>query len=225
MPVGAFAGRFPAALALMPASLPWDDDEPCPRSCEVVGVVRLDPERFDAVTYPATRVPVSDPADDCELGLRTMTGLLLDAAVAATILLPALLVTFSPLAGKTDGGGRISVPGMLGLGAEGADFVVGDEWVSAGVEGEIACCSLDDAGSGGGGISEAPTGVRVVPSSPTVIASSYDAGGDAKRAVGRGPDAEGPLDFFKMECGGAGLDDDGVGPLELAEGADPCPGV
>ena len=29
-----------------------------------------------------------------------------------------------------------------------------------------------------------------------------------KRAVGRGPDAEGPLGFFKMECFGGGFDDD-----------------
>ena len=53
------------------------------------------------------------------------------------------------------------------------------------------------------------------------IASSLVVGGDANRAVGRGPDAEGPLDFFRMGCDGGGLEDDGVNPLLLSNGTDP----
>lgn len=34
--------------------------------------------------------------------------------------------------------------------------------------------------------------------------SSSESGGDAKRAVGRGPVLESPLDFFRMGCGGGG---------------------
>lgn len=49
--------------------------------------------------------------------------------------------------------------------------------------------------------------------SPSWIASSLGVGGDAKRAVGRGPDEEGPLDFFKIGWGGGGLEDEGVSPL------------
>lgn len=68
------------------------------------------------------------------------------------------------------------------------------------------------ADGGGGGISEDET--AVLPEvTPSVFASSLpsEAGGDANRAVGRVPEVEGPLPFFRIGCGGAGRDDDGVG--------------
>lgn len=45
----AFAGRFPAALALIPVSLVCGDEELCPDICDVVGNDRLE-DRFDMVT-------------------------------------------------------------------------------------------------------------------------------------------------------------------------------
>ena len=210
----AFAGRFPAALTLIPASLAADDDEPCPRSCGVVGADRLDPERFDAAAEEATRGAASDPADDCTLGLRIIAGLLLDAAVAATILLPVLVVDFTPLADETGGGGWVSTSDTVGIGAGGVGFTVGGAEIAVPVgevaEGAVDCC-LADGGSGGGGISKAAAAVLADTASSTEIASSYEAGGDANRAVGRGPDVEGPLDFFRMECGGGWFEDDGFG--------------
>ena len=211
----AFAGRFPAALALIPASLVADDDEPCPGSCGVVGVDRLDPERFDDVVE-ATRGPASDPPD----GLRTITGFLLDAAVAATILLPVLLVDFPPLVDEVGGGGWVSISGTVGIGAGGVSFTAGDADIVVPVgevgEGAVDCC-LAGKGSGGGGISKAAATVPADTASSTEMASSYEAGGDAKRAVGRGPDADGPLDFFRMDCGGGGFEDNGVGSFLLTE--------
>lgn len=38
--------------------------------------------------------------------------------------------------------------------------------------------------------------------------SSADSCGDTNRAVGRGPDFESPLDFFKIGCGGGGRDEE-----------------
>lgn len=59
----------------------------------------------------------------------------------------------------------------------------------------------------------ATVAVLVGVASLSWIASSLKVGGDAKRAVGRGPDEEGPLDFFKIGWGGGGLEDEGVNPL------------
>lgn len=58
--------------------------------------------------------------------------------------------------------------------------------------------------------------VAVLPddtSWPSLLASSSDPRGEMNRAVGRGPDAEGPLGFFNIEAGGGGLEDDGVCPV------------
>lgn len=223
LPVGAFAGRFPAALALIPGSLVCGDDEPGPSSCEEVGVDRLDPERFEAVTNPATRGPESDPVDDCELGLRTITGFLLDTAVFATIFLPVVAL-LSPLADETDGGGPISAPGVTGVGAAGIGSTAGDSVDFAkgdAVLGALASCCFAREGRGGGGIATAAAVGLVDTTSASWIASSPAVGGEANRAVGRGPDAEGPLDFFRMGCDGGGLVDDGVSPFLLSDGTDP----
>ena len=181
----------------------------------MVGIDRLDPERFDAVAE-ATREPASDPPD----GRRTITGFLLDAAVAATILLPVLVVDFPPLVDGAGGGGWVSTSDTVGIGAGGVVFIVGDAEIVVPVgevgEGPVDCC-LADKGSGGGGISKAAAAVLADTASSTEIASSYEAGGDAKRAVGRGPDVEGPLDFFRMDCGGGGFEEDGVGSFLLTE--------
>lgn len=40
--------------------------------------------------------------------------------------------------------------------------------------------------------------------------SSSESGTSTNRAVGRGPELEGPLEFFRIGCEGGGLDDDGV---------------
>lgn len=39
-------------------------------------------------------------------------------------------------------------------------------------------------------------------------ASSSESCGETNLAVGRGPDVEGPRDFFRIGCGGGGLEDD-----------------
>lgn len=174
------------------------------------------------------RVPVSDPPDDCELSLRVITGFLFDAAVAATIFLPELAAVFPPLADETDGAGRNSPSDTVGMGDEGLCSTTGAGKVfTAGeaTKGATACFFLADGGSGGGGIPEAITAVLADASSSTEMASSYKARGDANRAVGRGPDAEGPLDFFRMECVGCGLEDEGGGPFLLAGEPAPCSGL
>lgn len=38
--------------------------------------------------------------------------------------------------------------------------------------------------------------------------SASDSFGDTNRVLGRGPDAEGPLAFFRIGCGGGGLEDE-----------------
>ena len=54
-----------------------------------------------------------------------------------------------------------------------------------------------------------PSSLSLVASSTACsIFSSSESWGDTNRAVGRGPDAVGPLDFFKMGCRGGGLDAD-----------------
>lgn len=223
-PVGAFAGRFPAALALISGSLVCDDDGPGPSSCEAVGVDRLEPERFETTTTPVACGPESDPVDDCELGLRTITGFLLDAAVLATIFLPPVAAPFAPLADETVGGGPISAPGAAGIAAVCIGSTAGGPGAFAAREavvGALACCFLAAEGRGGGGISMVAAAGLAVATSASWIASSLVVGGDANRAVGRGPDAEGPLDFFRMGCDGGGLEDDGVKPLLLSNGIDP----
>jgi hypothetical protein len=211
-----FALRFPAALVLNPWSFVCEDGDPCPSNCEAVGVVRFDPERFDAATNPTTRWPESDPVEDCELCLRTITGFLLEAAVAATTFLP-VLVAVLVVTGGTGGGGGISATGATDVGDSVICFArVGPVTFGAGnwfVEG-VPCLFFTNNGNGGGGISAAATAaVLVGVASPSWIASSPEVGGDAKRAVGRGPDEEGPLDFFKIGWGGGGLEDEGVSPL------------
>lgn len=44
--------------------------------------------------------------------------------------------------------------------------------------------------------------------SSSLETSSSESCGETNLAVGRGPDVEGPLDFFRIGCGGGGLDDD-----------------
>lgn len=51
--------------------------------------------------------------------------------------------------------------------------------------------------------------VAVLPedgNSLSLSSSLADSCGETKRAVGRGPDEDGPLDFFNMGCGGGGLE-------------------
>jgi hypothetical protein len=223
-PVGAFAGRFPAAFALISGSLICDGDGPGPSSCEAVGVDRLEPERFETATTAVACGPESDPVDDCELGLRTITGFLLDAAVLATTFLPPVVAPFPPLAGETVGGGPISAPGAAGIGAACVGPTAGGSGVFAAREaavGASACCFLAAEGRGGGGISVAAAAGLADTTSASWIASSLVVGGDANRAVGRGPDEEGPLDFFRMGWDGGGLEEDGVNPLLLSDGTDP----
>jgi hypothetical protein len=219
--VAGFARRFPAALTVRPPSLVCDDDEPCPSSCAALGVDRLDPARFEAATNPVTRWPES------ELGLRTITGLLRDAAVLATTFLPVVAAPFSPVAGRTGGGGGISASDAAdGWVSAAGSPAAGSGSFGAGEEdaGAVPCLCFTDKGSGGGGIAETvAAAVPVDMVSPSWMASSPEAGGDANRAVGRGPDEDGPLDFFKIGCGGGGLEDDGVSPFLPMEGTDPCP--
>ncbi len=74
-------------------------------------------------------------------------------------------------------------------------------------EGVVFLSALSAVGRGGGGISD----VALSDDTTSFAASSPDSGGRSKRAVGRDPDAEGPLGFFKIGCGGGGREDDGVG--------------
>lgn len=223
-----FAGRFPAALALIPASLACDDDDPGPDDCcepdgvIVVVVVFFDPERFGTVAEPATRWPVSDPVDDCELSLRGITGRLLDPT---TMRLPVLVAALSALTGETKGGGGggMSVSDRAGSGLGRVGFLDGGGGVSVADEGAAVCLDLAAEGSGGGGISEVVAGLLVGASSPAQMASSYEAGGEANRAVGRGPDVDGPLVFFRIECAGCGASAEGTGSFLLPDGPGPCP--
>lgn len=87
-----------------------------------------------------------------------------------------------------------------------------------------------DGGRGGGGIAGAAiatalAAVLVDAVSRSWTASSPEVGGDANRAVGRGPDEEGPLDFFKIGWAGGGREDEGVNPFLLVEEVDLCPGL
>lgn len=82
-----------------------------------------------------------------------------------------------------------------------------------------------------GALASAPFGGAACPS-PGDGSSSSDSGGETKRAVGRGPDVEGPLGFFKMGCEGGGLLDEGwygfaasvpvASPSSLASGRSAC---
>jgi hypothetical protein len=177
----------------------------------------------------ASRDPVSEPAEDCELALRGITGLRLDAAVEATIFRVGV-APFSPFPDGA-GGGRISLCGGVavaafsrlmddGNGGGGiSDGAFGVGVSGAFVDSSSACVS----GIGGGGISE-ETAVLPEDTSPSLISSSSEPAGDTKRAVGRGPEAEGPLDFFRIGCRGGGLEEEGVGDFvfDLDE-LDSCP--
>ncbi len=94
-----------------------------------------------------------------------------------------------------------------------------------GIEAEDAMFSgLVNGGSGGGGISKDVTIVLPDETSSSFVSSLSDAGGETNRAVGRGPEADGPLDFFRIGCGGGGLDDEGVGDLTSPfEESESCP--
>ncbi len=166
-----FAGRFPAALALIiPASLACDDDEPCPDCCEPDGViVRFDPDRLDTVAEPVARWPVSDPVDDCELSLRPTTGRRLEAT---TIRLPVFVRGLSALTGDTGGGGCISVSDTGGIGLGKVGFLDGGGGVPSVDSGAAACLDLAAEGKGSGGMSEVVAGLLVGVSSPAEMTSS-----------------------------------------------------
>lgn len=86
----------------------------------------------------------------------------------------------------------------------------------------VFCLCFTDKGNGGGGISELSTEVVLDDAaSPSFPVSSPEAGGEANRAVGRGPDEDGPLDFFRIGCGGGGLEEEGVNPFFPPEETDP----
>lgn len=153
-----------------------------------------------------------------------MSGLLLDTAVLATTFLPGVdVVVLSPVGGGTGGGGMSAAGATVAffplLGSGGLD--AGEELANA-----LPCLCFTDNGSGGGGISEAVIdAVLVDTASPSWMASSPEAGGEANRAVGRGPDEDGPLDFLRIGCGGGGLEEEGVRPFFPIDEAEPCSGV
>lgn len=52
--------------------------------------------------------------------------------------------------------------------------------------------------------------------SSSFTSSSSDTWGDMNRAVGRGPEVEGPLDFLRIGCGGGGLkEEDNMGSFAV----------
>lgn len=195
-------------------------------------VDRFGLERFAAVTKPATRGgPVSDPAEDCELVLRTITGFLRDPAFITATFLPVEAVPLPALVGGAWADGRASAPdtvvadgearaGPVGGGGGGGIIFDAREAVAGGVMGGVR---LTDNGSGGGSISEEVAAVPVETPLLAKAATSTDPGGDTKRAVGRGPDAEGPLDFFKMGWGGGGLEEEGVSDFIPSARLNSCP--
>lgn len=208
-----FNGRFPSAFIESPEdSLVCDDED----------VSSWDPARADAGRFmgalglaAATMVeadlcePVSDPWDECELALRGITGLRL-VAVEATIrlvgagpfspaprcrvsgCLPALI--FSRLVERGFGGGGIlDTP------------VVVDVFVAA-----AGAVFSPFSGMAGGRVEETAILPEERPSS-SLPSSSTESSGTAKRAVGRGLEDEGPLEFFRIGCAGGGREDEGVG--------------
>ncbi len=244
-----FAGRFPAALALNTGSLTRGslttgslttgsrntgslargDTEPCPNSCAGVKGARLLLACFVAVVDPelAARVSGLDPVEDCELRLRTITGFLLDAAVLTTIFLVVIVVPFSPLnmgfrgsagsgvnSGSSESVHVVSVVGVVP--------VAGVVSVGSAV-GVVVRFFFSRDGNGGGGISEDVAAAPGDVLSPSLPPPSLEFGGDAKRAVGRCDDVDGCRDFFKMGCGGGGLEDEGVGCFLFSIGAGSCP--
>ena len=97
------------------------------------------------------------------------------------------------------GGGGISLTG-LGLGASGAASTTTELFV------RTASC---------GGVGSDDTAVLPEDTLLPFISSSFGPVGEAKRAVGRGPDADGPLFFFRIVRSGGGLVDEGVGDLRV----------
>jgi hypothetical protein len=178
-----------------------------------------------------SREPASEPAEDCELALRGITGLRLDAAVEATIFRVGV-APFSPFPpdGGGGGGGRISVCGGVAVAAfsrltddgNGGGGIC-DGTFGVGVPGAIAnSSSTCVSGIDGGKMSE-DTAVLPEDTSSSLTSSSEPAG-DTKRAVGRGPEAEGPLDFFRIGCRGGGLEEEGVGDFAFdLDELDSCP--
>jgi hypothetical protein len=252
LPVVAFAGRFPAALALNTGSLTRGslttgslttgsrntgsltrgDTEPCPNSCAEVKGARLLLACFVAVVDPelAARVSGLDPVEDCELRLRTITGFLLDAAVLTTIFLVVIVVPFSPLNMEFRGSDRCTAGSGVNSGSSESVHVVsvvgvvpvaGVVSVGGAVEVVVRFFFSRD-GNGGGGISEDVVAVPGDMLSPSLPPPSLESGGDAKRAVGRCDDVDGCRDFFKMGCGGGGLEDEGVGCFLFSIGAGSC---
>jgi len=171
------------------------------------------------IAETASREPPSEPADDCELALRDITGLRLEAAVEATIFLVGV-APFSPLPVEEIGGGRISAgDGGIAVMAVFSRFIVAgngggaipDNGFCTGAIGAAAeAASFRLTGGGGGGMSD-ETAVLPEDTSPSLTSSSSDPAGDTKRAVGRGPEVEGPLDFLSIGWVGGGLEDEGVG--------------
>ena len=111
--------------------------------------------------------------------------------------------------------------GASGAGAAGvAVTAIGASFDPAGNTG----FSCSEPGPKGADSASEETATRLgVDSLVLLPLSSPESGGETKRAVGRGPVDDGPLDFFKIGWGGGGLDEDGVGDLTLVfAGSDSC---
>lgn len=130
---------------------------------EVCGPSYLIPEEV-----PDSRLTFSDaPFDDCELDLRGIAGLLLDAEEATKVVGFFLF------------------------------FIIGPLLLSSRIVEVLESLELTLSAAA----SRFKTVLDSVSVSVAISSSASESGGDANRAVGRGPEAEGPLGFFRIGCG------------------------
>jgi len=84
---------------------------------------------------------------------------------------------------------------------------------------DVCAVFFSDFAAGGGGGCGCLSDTAVLPDE--AAPSSPESGGDTNRAVGRGPDDEGPLVFFRIGCKGGGLDEEDVGSFVACFGGEP----
>ena len=150
-----------------------------------------------------------DAVDDCELVLRGITGrLFADFVVAMTLFRAATgLLALPPE-------GAVGAVVFSALSVEGSFMVVGDS--------DVVFVFLAVGNGGGGIVDSSGTTLVIDVVAPPLDSPSPTRGGEANLAVCRGP-GTGALCFFRIGCGGGGLEEDGVGAFILTIASRPSP--